>query len=180
MPIALTAINIKPNIGYAVMVGSIETTVLTVTAVTHGVVAVGQLVHVPGIAAGTTIASLGTGTGGIGTYNLSATQVTIASTTITLGRILVYTAASTVGLTATIFTGTVSNIDDVGMLNQIVTLDRLTADGATYSNLFNYIIIPHGGALPVPKVSLLAGEKLFIGASNANKLNIDISIAVRT
>jgi len=179
MPIALNAINLKPNIGSAVVVGSIATTVLTVTAVTLGVVAVGQLVHVPGIVAGTTIASLGTGTGGIGTYNLSATQATIASTTVTLGRVLVYTAASTVGLTATIFTGTVSNIDDVTMLNQMVTLDRLTV-GGLYSNIFNFIIVPYGGALALPKATLLAGESLFIGISTANKMNIDMSIAVRT
>jgi len=179
MPIALTSTNLKPTLGSAVVTGSIATTVLTVTAVILGSAAVGQLVHVPGIKAGTTIASFGTGTGGTGTYNLSVTQDTLASTTVTLGRTLVYTAAATTGLTATLFTGTVSNIDDVGMLDQMVTLDRLTASGI-YSNIFNYIIIPFGGALTMPKVTLLADEKLFISVSTANKINIDVSIAVRT
>jgi hypothetical protein len=180
MTIALNAINLKPNIGSAVVVGSISGTVLTVTSVTLGAVAVGQLVHVAGIVAGTTISSLGTGTGGTGTYNLSVTQSTIASTTVTLGRVLVYTTASTAGLTATIFTGTVSNIDDVSKLDRLVTVDRLLVDGVTYSNIFNNIIIPYGGALPMPKLTLLAGEKLFISVSSANTLNIDMSIAVRT
>lgn len=65
----------------AVTTASIATTVLTVTAVSSGTLSVGQTVY-----SGTTvrgiITSLGTGTGGTGTYNLSASS-TVASTTIT-------------------------------------------------------------------------------------------------
>jgi hypothetical protein len=46
--------------------------VLTVSEVTLGALEVGQLVVGPGIPLNTTIDSLGTGTGGAGTYNLSA------------------------------------------------------------------------------------------------------------
>jgi hypothetical protein len=62
---------------------SIATTVMTVSAVASGTLAVGQYVYGSGIKAGTTIASLGTGTGGAGTYNLSVTQATIPSTSFT-------------------------------------------------------------------------------------------------
>lgn len=56
--------------------GSITTTVLTVTAVASGSapLAVGQVISGPNIVPGTTIISLGTGTGGTGTYNVSVSQ----------------------------------------------------------------------------------------------------------
>ena len=56
---------------------SFATSVMTVTAVTSGVLAVGQLVSSANVAAGTYITSLGTGTGGTGTYNLSTAPGTI-------------------------------------------------------------------------------------------------------
>ena len=70
------------NTAAAVVTGSITTTVLTVTAVTSGTLAVGQTLIGTGIADGTRIASLGTGTGGTGTYNLNLSQ-TVASGTVT-------------------------------------------------------------------------------------------------
>jgi hypothetical protein len=58
----------------ATFTGSITGNVLTVTAFASGApIAVGQNVAGTGITPGTTIISLGTGTGGMGTYNLSAT-----------------------------------------------------------------------------------------------------------
>jgi hypothetical protein len=54
--------------------GSITTTVLTVTAITNGAFAVGQQINGPNILPGTYIASLGSGTGGTGTYNLNQSQ----------------------------------------------------------------------------------------------------------
>ena len=62
-------------------VGSITGTVLTVTEATQGALAVGATLYdgpAGTIIPGTTIASLGSGTGGIGTYNLNQTQ-TVAS-----------------------------------------------------------------------------------------------------
>ena len=58
---------------------SFATNVMTVTAVSAGAFAVGQLVQSAGVAAGTYISSLGTGTGGTGTYNLSTTPGTISA-----------------------------------------------------------------------------------------------------
>jgi parallel beta-helix repeat protein len=78
-------------LGYAapaavIFTGSTATSVLTVTAVS-GVFTVGMTVTMPGVAAGTTISSFGTGTGGTGTYNLSTTPGTIASESGTAGTI---------------------------------------------------------------------------------------------
>jgi hypothetical protein len=68
----------------AVVTGSIATTELTVTAVTSGTLAVGQIITGTNVIAGTRITALGTGTGGTGTYTVSQSQ-TVASTTITGG-----------------------------------------------------------------------------------------------
>ena len=63
--------------------GTIASGVLTVSAVQTGALAVNQALNVNGsIVAGVTISSLGTGTGGTGTYNLAgATGITISSAT---------------------------------------------------------------------------------------------------
>jgi hypothetical protein len=66
----------------AVVTGAIATTVLTVSAVTSGTLTVGSIITGTNVSVGTTIVSFGTGTGGVGTYNLSA-SMTAASTTIT-------------------------------------------------------------------------------------------------
>lgn len=55
---------------------SLSGTTMTVTAVAGGSLAVGQIVVGTGITAGTTIASFGSGAGGIGTYTLSAGATT--------------------------------------------------------------------------------------------------------
>jgi hypothetical protein len=65
----------------AVVTGSISANTLTVTAVTSGTLAVGQVITGAGITLGTTITGLGTGSGGAGTYTVSTSQ-TAASTTI--------------------------------------------------------------------------------------------------
>jgi len=66
----------------ATFTGSISGTTLTVTAVTGGVINVGQVISGTGITGGTSITALGTGAGGLGTYTVSVSQ-TVASTTIT-------------------------------------------------------------------------------------------------
>lgn len=58
---------------------SFATSVMTVTALTTGHFAVGQFISSAGVAAGTYITSLGTGTGGTGTYNLSTSPGTISA-----------------------------------------------------------------------------------------------------
>ena len=57
-------------------------TTMTVTAVSDGVLSVGDIISGTGVTTGTTITALGTGTGGTGTYTVSASQ-TVGATTIT-------------------------------------------------------------------------------------------------
>lgn len=62
--------------------GSISGTTLTISAV-NGPVHVGDTISGSGITGGTTITAFGTGSGGVGTYTVSASQ-TVASTNITV------------------------------------------------------------------------------------------------
>ncbi len=66
----------------ASITGSISGTTLTVTAVASGILGIGETLSGTGVTAGTTITALGTGTGGAGTYTVSASQ-TVASEPLT-------------------------------------------------------------------------------------------------
>lgn len=68
----------------AVFTGSIASLVLTITSVLRGVMRNGATVFGNGVAAGTRVTSFGTGTGGVGTYNINPTQ-TVASRTLSAG-----------------------------------------------------------------------------------------------
>ena len=69
--------------GVAVVTGSIAATTLTVTAVTSGVLSVGQTITGTGVTASTTITGyISVNADGTGTYTVSISQ-TVASTTIT-------------------------------------------------------------------------------------------------
>ena len=127
--------------------GSISGTTLTVTGVTSGTLVVGQLLSGPGVTARTFISGLGTGTGGTGTYTITAAQ-SVASTSITAsGGILTVTAVTSgslaVGqaLTGTgVSTGTTLIAMDLGTggtgtytvdLSQTVASTSLNASGGT-------------------------------------------------
>lgn len=91
-----------------IFTGSISTTTLTVSAVTNGVIRIGQTISGSGVTAGTTITAYGTGTGGMGTYTVSASQ-TVSSTTITSGdtfKIALYTSSATLDSTTTAYSAT--------------------------------------------------------------------------
>lgn len=75
MQAAATGSAISAFVGTA----SYATNVMTVTAVTSGTVKVGQQVVSAGLPMNTYVASLGTGTGGTGTYNLTTTPGTITA-----------------------------------------------------------------------------------------------------
>jgi hypothetical protein len=66
----------------AVVAASFATSIMTVTSVVYGTISVGDTVFGEGIAAGVTVASFGTGSGGIGTYVLSASIGTLSVRTI--------------------------------------------------------------------------------------------------
>jgi len=65
----------------AVVTATIAGTLMTVSAVTSGVLHVGQTVQGAGVTLGTIITALGTGTGGIGTYTLSVASTVAVGVT---------------------------------------------------------------------------------------------------
>lgn len=72
--------------GDVAFIASIAGTLMTVVDVEIGTIAVGQTLFGPNIAAGSKIVSLGTGHGGVGTYNVSPSQ-TAAQDTVAAGSI---------------------------------------------------------------------------------------------
>jgi hypothetical protein len=98
---------------------SITTTVLTVGGTVTGTFSIGMALSGTNVLSGTYITSLGTGTGGAGTYNINRSQ-TVASTTIT------GTTAKSIDIGTLSASGSVTNI----------TLGSDTA-GATGTTLFN-------------------------------------------
>jgi hypothetical protein len=68
--------------GGGVFTGSVAGTTLTISSVQFGSLAVNQVVMVAGVPAGTTISGLGTGSGGAGTYTLSAPGTVAGGTSI--------------------------------------------------------------------------------------------------
>ena len=66
--------------------GSISGTTLTVSSVVDGTIVVGATLAGTGVASGTTITALGTGTGGTGTYTVSSSQ-TVSSTSMVSTRV---------------------------------------------------------------------------------------------
>jgi hypothetical protein len=108
---------------------SITATTMTVTAVSSGTLSVGSFISGTGVTAGTTITALGTGTGGVGTYTVSASQ-TVAATTITGTNIAVNTTITALGSgTGSTGTYTVNNSQTVGFItiNGTSTVLNVTA-----------------------------------------------------
>lgn len=71
-----TNINVYADCAF---VGSVSGSVLTVTSITFGEIVIGAEFFGVNVTEGTTIESFGTGTGGVGTYNLSASQTGVTA-----------------------------------------------------------------------------------------------------
>ena len=85
----------------AEFIGSISTTTLTVTSMKNGVIAVGQQLFFDGVTENTIITSLGTGTGGLGTYGINISQ-TATSTTMSSSATAATITASMSGTVLTV------------------------------------------------------------------------------
>jgi hypothetical protein len=132
---------------------TISGTTLTVGGTVAGTFAVGQIISGSGVTAGTYITALGTGTGGAGTYTVSATQ-TVVSTAINSGR----------GVTLT--SNTVYAFEGLFILNRAAgTTSHTVALGyggsATINNAVITAIAPYStatGTLPTVNLTTFAGS----------------------
>ena len=93
----------------AVFTASISGTVLTVTKVSSGTITANQGLTGIGITAETVITSLGTGTGGVGTYNLNISQTVAAEpmTSAAVGARYTATVAATTMTVSAVASGTI-------------------------------------------------------------------------
>jgi microcystin-dependent protein len=99
-------------------------TILNVTAVGSGTLAIGQVITGTGITANTRITALGTGTGGTGTYTVNVSQL-VASTTITANPWV--SNGSTGGATDAVVVSHTHSITDNGHQHSVAT-----SAGATF------------------------------------------------
>lgn len=91
--------------------GSITANLLTITAVASGVLHVGDVIAGAGVTPGTTITSLGTGTGGTGTYHTSTTpDVTSEAITVASAAVCTYDAQRAAFVITSPTTGVLSTI----------------------------------------------------------------------
>jgi len=116
---------------------SISTTTLTVTAVASGTLTVGSPIYGTGVTAGTYITALGTGTGGVGTYTVSASQ-TVASRAMTGYTYANITVSQVTSLAGTTGWGQASATFGVGQQLRLWTNDTYGQD---------LLIAPRGGAI---------------------------------
>lgn len=105
--------------------GSISGTTLTVTAVSYGVLSIGDEISGTGISPGTTITALGTGLGGTGTYTISSSY-TLSSRTIT-------GASTTLNITSV--DQTFSAVGSI--LGNILTITSITSGTVSIGNVIS-------------------------------------------
>jgi hypothetical protein len=167
----------------ASFIGSISGTTLTVTLMKSGTIAIGQQLLGLGVTAGTVITTLGTGTGGVGTYVINTSQ-TITSqqfnsvaagarvTGSISGKVLTVTAVANgilypgqtlqgTGITAgTIITA----LGGTAVISQSITAagtgyavgDTITVTGGIYSQQTTYTIATIGGGGAVTGLNVVS------------------------
>jgi uncharacterized protein DUF3383 len=164
----------------AAFTGSITATTLTVSAVSSGALAVGQVIAGAGVTAGTYITALGTGTGGTGTYAVSDSQsvgsegmtsfnpavtydsilgafqinsgTTGAASTITYGSGALATSLKLTQATGAIISQGANAATPSAFMDAVV---QVTTDWVTFATLFD------------PDVSGSANKQLFAAWKNA-------------
>lgn len=136
--------------------GSISGTTLTISAVTSGSLAVGNVITT-GAAAGTTILSFGTGLGGTGTYQVSISQ-TVGSTTIAVAASTNVTFGITSHgclagdyITVSGVTGDVGGVPDADLNKELVVTQVIDANNfsVTVANASTSVATGGGTAITI-------------------------------
>lgn len=128
---------------------SITGTTMTVTAVSSGTIAAGQLLNGTGTTAGTYITALGTGVGGTGTYTVSVSQNAISGAMSTSSPGVSYDSVSgafvvvsnTVGAASTIAFATGTIADDLKLRSADGAVLSQGADAAVPATFMDAVVI---------------------------------------
>jgi hypothetical protein len=136
--------------------GGISGTTLTVSAVSAGILEVGSVIEGTGVAIGTKITALGTGTGGAGTYTVNISQL-VVQTSITANSII-YNHEQGV------------NDNILPMTSYIASSDSDLADGDQF--ILTKRIIPDlnftGSTADLPAVTMYIKPRNFPGSAYSN------------
>lgn len=102
-----------------------------------------------------------------------ATSFKAADSLASTSRTLLYTCPALTQ--AVVFSGTSANVDNTNMQEHWVTYEVQKVD-TSYVLVLNKIAIPYGNSLLVPKISLVAGEKIYVTTDTANMVQARLSI----
>ena len=131
-------------------------TTLTVSAISSGILQVGSVIEGTGVATGTIITALGTGTGGTGTYTLNISQL-VVQTSMTANSVI-YNHEQGV------------NDNNLPMTSYIASSDSDIADGDQF--ILTKRIIPDlsfaGSTAPLPAVTMYIKPRNFPGSAYSN------------
>jgi hypothetical protein len=147
----------------ALVIGSISGTTLTVTSTSTSGLAVGTRITGTGVTAGTYITALGTGSGGNGTYTVSASQ-TVSSTSIT-GQPAVGATFTATGAGSGTGNAIVKSISSITLLGGVRDINILNA-GSGYTTAPAISFSGGGGSGAVATAKINAGSVLYCTVSN--------------
>lgn len=106
-----------------------------------------------------------------------ATAFAVADVAIGTSRTLLYTCPGSTQ--AVIFAGTVANIDSTNKADHVLTIEVQKVD-TSYVVAGMQIPVTYGGSLILPKIALLAGEKVYLTADATSSLVCRASIVEKT
>jgi hypothetical protein len=136
--------------------GAISGTTLTVSAISSGILEIGSVIEGTGVAVGTKITALGTGTGGVGTYTVNISQL-VVQTNITANSVI-YNHEQGV------------NDNILPMTSYIASSDSDLADGDQF--ILTKRIIPDlsftGSTAALPAVTMYIKPRNFPGNAYSN------------
>lgn len=155
---------------------SIASTTMTVTvAPAVGSIYVGMPISGTGVTAGTTVTGLGTGTGGVGTYVVSASQ-TVSSTTIT-GTSTGYTTIASANTGATNYTATLPAENfTVGFRNLPAVGTKTGSYTLAVGDVGKYVQVGSGGSITIPDATFSEGDAVSIFNNTSGNITITCSI----
>jgi hypothetical protein len=160
--------------------GSISGTTLTVSTVASGTIAVGQTVLGAGVTSGTTITALGTGTGGAGTYTVSASQ-TVSSESLGAASSTQFAPGFSPSITLAGAYGSINNIDvfcDGGpQLDCTLSSHTLTFNPVVPSGISQVVVKgAYANSIGAPAAGTVADASIAPGAKLYNRIHDVVSV----
>ena len=166
-------IEVTATSGATSFYGYITGTTLTVTSVTSGTLAVGQVLSGSNISSGTTITALGSGSGGTGTYTVSISQTIGATMTASLsGTTLTVTAISGVLAVGQLIggSGVSSNLTITAFVSGLGGTGTYTVSNSSSGTL---------GSRAMTASQVITAPQLYLEMPSAQQVSVGQSVLIR-